>query len=162
MRRDPELWSGCISGAFQEHELLLQLERAGFSAIQIDKWEPEPFAIEQGIEFRSITVTAIKDGTGPCLEAGQAVLYRGPWKRVEDDDGHTLERGVRTAVCGKTHRLLTSGPYASETLGIEPETPIAGADKQTFNCADGAVRHPCETKGGMHALPPGQGGECCS
>jgi hypothetical protein len=29
----------------------------------------------------------------------QAVVYAGPWKRVEDDDGHSFERGVRSAVC---------------------------------------------------------------
>ena len=30
LKQDPELWSGCVSGAFQELDLLNQLEAAGF------------------------------------------------------------------------------------------------------------------------------------
>ena len=56
-------------------------------------------AVVDGIEFRSVTVTAHKGKQDPCYEANQAVLYAEPWKRVEDDDGHVLERGARTAVC---------------------------------------------------------------
>ena len=40
-----------------------------------------------GIEFRSVTIVAYKGKQGPCLERNQAV-YRGPFKKVEDDDGH--------------------------------------------------------------------------
>ncbi|HNH48196.1 MAG TPA: methyltransferase domain-containing protein, partial [Myxococcota bacterium] len=115
LRADPELWTGCISGAFQEQELLLLLEEAGFYGIAIDKWESTPWQTIHGIEFRSVTVTAHKGKQGPCWEANQAVIYKGPWKQVEDDDGHILRRGQRVAVCAKTFALLTSEPYAGQT-----------------------------------------------
>jgi arsenite methyltransferase len=99
LKQNPELWSGCVSGAFQELDLMHQLEAAGFYGIAIDQWEQKPFAVVDGIEFRSVTVTAHKGKQGPCKEANQAVVYAGPWKRVEDDDGHSFERGVRSAVC---------------------------------------------------------------
>lgn len=39
LRRDPELWSDCISGAFQEKEFLDAFLAAGFIAASYDKWE---------------------------------------------------------------------------------------------------------------------------
>jgi ubiquinone/menaquinone biosynthesis C-methylase UbiE len=125
LKDHPDLWSGCISGAFHELALLHELEAAGFYGIRYDKWEQEPFAVVEGIEFRSVTVTAYKGKQGPCEEANQAIVYAGPWKRVEDDDGHVYERGARTAVCAKTFEILTRAPYGQETIGIEPQTTPA-------------------------------------
>ncbi len=58
LKADPELWSGCISGAFQERELLGAFEAAGFRGIRVETRAEEPFAVVEGIEFRSVTVTA--------------------------------------------------------------------------------------------------------
>jgi arsenite methyltransferase len=147
MKDDPTLWSGCISGAFHELDLLRQFESAGFHGIAIEKWESTPFAVIEGIEFRAVTVTAHKGKQGPCFEANEAVIYRGPWRRVEDDDGHVFERGVRTAVCAKTYRLLTSAPYAAETIGIAPRSPIPPELRKGFDCSRTTPRSPRETKG---------------
>ena len=144
---DPELWSGCISGAFEERELLEALEKTGFYGIAIDQWTEEPFAVVDGIVFRSITVTARKGKEGPCLEAGEAVIYRGPWKQVEDDDGHVLRRGERTAVCAKTFEILTTAPYTDHIIPIEPYEPIPESERQTFDCSRKTRRDPRETKG---------------
>ena len=162
LRADPKLWSGCISGAFQERRLLEALEDAGFHGIAIDKWEDEPFAVVDGIEFRSVTVTAQKGKAGPCYEANQAVLYKGPWRQVEDDDGHVLRRGERAAVCEKTFRILTAEPYAGQIVAIEPHTPVPAAQRTAFDCARTEPRHPRETKGREYRLTrqPGEGG-CC-
>jgi ubiquinone/menaquinone biosynthesis C-methylase UbiE len=69
LRRDPKLWSGCISGAFVEHEFLKAFERTGFCGIEIVARQAEPWATIEGIEFRSITVRAFKGDdfleTGP-------------------------------------------------------------------------------------------------
>ncbi|MCG8588991.1 MAG: methyltransferase domain-containing protein [Proteobacteria bacterium] len=161
LRRDPELWSGCVSGAFQERELLQHLEEAGFHGIAIDKWESEPFAVAEGIEFRSVTITAHKGKEGPCLEANQAVVYRGPWKQVEDDDGHVLRRGERTAVCAKTLALYTREPYAQDIIGIEPRVPVPEDERAPFDCSRDARRDPRETKGGSYRATQRNEGGCC-
>jgi ubiquinone/menaquinone biosynthesis C-methylase UbiE len=145
LRADPELWSGCISGAFQEQELLRLLEEAGFHAIAIDKWQAEPWQVVAGIEFRSVTVVAQKGKQGECWEGNQAVLYKGPWRQVEDDDGHVLRRGERVAVCEKTFRILTSAPYSSEIVPLEPSQPVA--ERTLFDCTRTVARHPRESKG---------------
>jgi arsenite methyltransferase len=163
LKQDPELWSGCISGAFQELELLRALEAAGFHGIALSEWKEEPFAVVEGIEFRSVTVTARKGKQGPCWEANQAVLYAGPWRRVEDDDGHVLERGVRTAVCEKTFRLLTQEPYAGQTIAVLPRLEIPADERRGFDCSRTAPRDPRETKGQAYAETRGPcaDGGCC-
>lgn len=161
LKQDPELWSGCISGAFHELDFLQRLEEAGFYGICIDEWAEEPFATVDGIEFRSVTVTARKGKEGPCLEGGHAVVYRGPWREVVDDDGHRLKRGVRSAVCAKTFRILTGAPYAVQTLGIEPLEPTPETERAPFDCARTAPRHPRETKGDGYRATKPAGGSCC-
>jgi arsenite methyltransferase len=161
LKNDPELWSGCISGAFHELDLLRRLEEVGFYGIEIDKWEGEPFAIAEGIEFRSVTITAKKGKEGPCLEAGHAILYKGPWKAVLDDDGHTLERGVRTAVCAKTFKILSGEPYADETIGIERAVPIPESERTEFDCGRTEPRHPRETKGADYRVSRAAEDSCC-
>jgi ubiquinone/menaquinone biosynthesis C-methylase UbiE len=147
LRNDPELWSGCISGAFQEQELLRILEEVGFHAVRIDKWQAEPWQVVQGIAFRSVTVTAEKGKQGACWDANQAVIYAGPWKQVEDDDGHVLRRGERVAVCKKTFRILTGAAYADAVIVIEPLVPVPEDARLPFDCARTVPRHPRETKG---------------
>ena len=149
MQNDPHLWSGCISGAFREDRFLEMFEEAGFHGIQILKRQEEPWHVIDGIEFRSITVRAYKGKQGPCLERNQAVVYKGPWSVVRDDDGHVYYRGKRMATCDKTYRLLTdpSGPYAADMIGIEPYDDIPLDDAEQFNCKKAAVRHPRQTKG---------------
>ena len=152
MKNDPELWSGCLSGAFREDRFLAAFEEAGFHAIEIESRGDAPWREIDGYEFRSITVTARKGKDGPCWERNQAVVYRGPWKEVLDDDGHRLRRGVRTAVCDKTFRILTDAPYADQTIGIEPYVEIPLEDAAPFSCAgESSVRSPRQTKAGGSA-----------
>ena len=112
LRNDPELWSGCVSGALEQGAFLEAFEQAGFHGIEILKRDAQPWRTVEGIEFRSITVRAMKGKQGPCWDCNQAVIYRGPWRKVEDDDGHILVRGQPLAVCEKTFRLYTAEPYA--------------------------------------------------
>ncbi len=166
LQADPELWSGCVSGAFQEAEILRELEAAGFHGIAIDQWSETPFRVVDGIEFRSVTLTAHKGKQGPCFEANQAVIYRGPWKQVLDDDGHWLRRGERAAVCAKTFRLLCSEPYAAEIVPLPPRVEIPEAERALFDCSRKAPRHPRESKGleyraTSEAVSACEPGTCC-
>ncbi len=147
LQQDGTLWSGCISGAFREDRFLQAFEEAGFHGIQIAKRQAEPWQTVAGIEFRSITVVAYKGKQGPCLERNQAVVYRGPFKKIEDDDGHTYYRGERMAVCDKTYHLLQSPPYAGMFETIDPREPIALDDAESFDCRRSARRHARESKG---------------
>jgi len=48
-----------------------------------------------------MTVAAYKGKQGECWEHKQAVIYKGPFRQVVDDDGHVLRRGLRVAVAKK-------------------------------------------------------------
>jgi SAM-dependent methyltransferase len=165
MRNDPHLWSGCISGAFREDEFLERFEKAGFHGIEILERAAEPWHVVEGIEFRSMTVRAYKGKQGPCFEHNQAVVYKGPWKKVVDDDGHTLVRGQRMAVCKKTFDLMTSehGAYAGQVVGIEPREAIAANDAKPFACHTQTLRDQRQTKGmDYRETREAEGGSCCT
>jgi len=165
MRSDPHLWSGCISGAFREDEFLERFERAGFYGIEILERAAEPWRVIEGIEFRSMTVRAFKGKQGPCFEHNQAVVYKGPWKQVMDDDGHVFKRGERMAVCDKTYRIMTNrrGPYASQMIGIEPRRLVLPGQAAPFACDAPAVRDPRQTKGLEYRETREEaGGACCT
>lgn len=147
MQDDPELWSGCISGALTETEFLTAFEQAGFHGIRILDRQEEPWRTVDGIEFRSLTVEAFKGKDGPCWELNQAVIYRGPFKEVTDDDGHRMERGRRYAVCEKTFRLFGREPYAGQFAFVEPREPILLDAAEPFDCFRTVLRDPRETKG---------------
>lgn len=147
MQNDPELWSGCISGALTEEGFLAAFEQAGFYGIQILKRDAEPWRTVNGYEFRSLTVEAWKGKQGPCVERLQAVVYKGPFKEVVDDDQHMFVRGRRHAVCDKTFQLLQKAPYDAHFEFIEPLTPVPLADAGPFDCNRSDIRHPRETKG---------------
>ncbi len=161
LQNDPTLWSGCISGAFVEEEFLQAFADAGFYGIEILSRQEEAWATVEGIEFRSMTLRAYKGKAGPCLDQKQAVVYNGPWKQVVDDDGHTLKRGVRTAVCGKTFDIYTREPYITQITPIQPNQPVSEADAPDYDCRRNAVRDPRQTKGHDYNETELPGSDCC-
>ncbi len=173
IERDRELWSGCISGALREDRFLEAFEEAGFYGITLAERAAEPWRTVEGIEFRSITVIAYKGKEGPCIDQKHAVVYRGPFLEVVDDDGHLLRRGVRTAVCAKTFRIFSREPYRSHVELIPPRVLVPIEEAPHFPCSQGTLRwDPRETKGidyrvttdaGPALCSPGngKGGGCC-
>ncbi len=172
LQRDPALWSGCISGAFREDLFLEAFEDAGFYGIAMVERAATPWRTVEGIEFRSVTAVAYKGKQGACWDQKHAVLYRGPFREVVDDDGHVLRRGVRTAVCEKTYRLFSDEPYRAHVELIPPHVLVPLEDAPPFPCSGGALRRdPRDTKGADYRLtseavatacgPTGNGSGCC-
>ncbi|MFQ5429879.1 MAG: methyltransferase domain-containing protein [Phycisphaerae bacterium] len=161
MQRDETLWSGCISGAFREDGFLRAFEDAGFHGISILRYDEQPWQTIGGIEFRSVTVCAYKGKHGPCFEHNQAVLYKGPFSAVHDDDGHRYPRGVRIAVCRKTFDLLRTGPYQEQFVFVEPRVPVAPDAAEPFDCKRAVVRSPKETKGAAYDATSEEPASCC-
>jgi arsenite methyltransferase len=161
MQSDPELWSGCISGALTEEGFLAAFENAGFYGIQILKRDVDPWRAVQGIQFRSVTVEAFKGKQGDCFERNQAVIYRGPFKEVLDDDGHRMQRGKRYAVCDKTYNLYKKAPYRESFQFVNPLVDVPLAEAKPFDCSRTALRHPKETKGQDYDATTEANNKCC-
>ncbi len=166
LQNDPELWSGCISGALTEQGFVQAFVEAGFYGIRILKRDAEPWRVVKGIEFRSVTLEAFKGKQGSCFERNQAVIYRGPFKEVLDDDNHRMERGQRYAVCDKTYQLYRKEPYREHFEFIDPRNEVPLEAAAPFDCQGMHLRHPKETKGqDYQATTAGSqccdGGNCC-
>jgi arsenite methyltransferase len=166
MQNDPELWSGCISGALTEEAFIQAFVEAGFYGVRILKRDVQPWQTVEGIEFRSLTLEAFKGKQGDCFERNQAVIYKGPFKEVLDDDGHRMERGLRYAVCDKTFQLYRKAPYQDCFEFIEPRTEIPLSEAKPFTCEHGKLRHPRVTKGQDYRATTNasqccDGGSCC-
>jgi arsenite methyltransferase len=148
LQHNPELWSGCISGAFREDLFLQAFEDSGFYGTAILERQENPWRTVEGIEFRSMTVAAYKGKDGACWDQKHAVIYRGPFRQVEDDDGHILKRGIRTAVCEKTFHLYSKEPYRSHFELVSPRSLVPLEEARPFPCTHGYLRRdPKETKG---------------
>ncbi|MFZ1217955.1 MAG: methyltransferase domain-containing protein [Chthoniobacterales bacterium] len=161
LQSDPELWSGCISGALTEEGFVAAFETAGFYGIRILKRDAEPWRTVQGIEFRSVTIEAFKGKQGECFERNQAVIYRGPFKEVLDDDNHRMERGRRYAVCDKTYNLYRKAPYQDSFEFVEPIVELPLAEAKPFDCSRTSLRHPKETKGQDYKVTTDANSQCC-
>ncbi|MFN3921311.1 MAG: DUF3641 domain-containing protein, partial [Caldimicrobium sp.] len=146
LKADPELWAGCISGAMREDEFISAFIKAGFTGIRVLKYEKEPWQVIEDIEFRSITIEAFKGKKGDCLDAGQAVIYLGPFKQVEDFEGHVFEIGKRVAVCERTFQNLKNF-FQDYFIFIEPSKELI---KKPFPCGEKIIyRSPKTTKKGI-------------
>jgi ubiquinone/menaquinone biosynthesis C-methylase UbiE len=161
LQSDPELWSGCISGTLTEEGFLKAFSDAGFYGIQILKRDEKPWQTVEGIEFRSVTVEAFKGKQGECFERNQAVIYRGPFREVLDDDNHRMERGVRYAVCDKTYNLYRKAPYGEFFEFVEPLVDLPLNEAKPFDCSRTTRRHPKETKGQDYNVTTEANSTCC-
>lgn len=141
LQADPTLWSGCLSGAFHEEHFLQAFADAGFHGMEIVRRQSEPWQIVEGIEFRSLTVVAYKGRRDPGQDRKQSVIYRGPFSKVADDDGHVFLRGQRLAVGDETYRLLQRPPYQKHFEAISADDEILKSPPEA------------EPVGGNFALP---------
>ncbi|MDB4533834.1 methyltransferase domain-containing protein [Vicingaceae bacterium] len=150
LQNDPELWSGCISGAFVEHEFLNAFEEAGFFGIEIVERHDEPWQTIGGIDFRSVTVRAFKPPTkSQVSNSSNAVSYRGPWKKVCDEQGNEFVRGEPVTIDDHVARTIAVGPCANQFSGDngnirvrktgqhQGQSSLNAIDSQDSNCCDG-------------------------
>ena len=166
MQKDDELWSGCISGAFLENQFLEEFEEAGFYGVRVLKMDSSPWQTVEGIEFRSMTIEAFKPDQIPCLERNQAVIYKGPFKQITDDDGNVMERGKRYAVCDKFYNIYNRSPYLGSFELVDPIEEIPLDKASLFDCSITRIRDPKETKGQEYKVTDSgsdcsSGSDCC-
>ena len=133
LKDDPELWSGCISGAYEERAFLDAFEAAGFYGIEVVSRQSEPWQTVEGIAFRSVTVRAYKaDASAADDHDGQHAVYNGPWAFVMDEAGNQYGRGEAVPVSSAQFDRLGRPPYADRVtllMADGGEAPAAGPEK---------------------------------
>ncbi|WP_315731570.1 MULTISPECIES: methyltransferase domain-containing protein [unclassified Bradyrhizobium] len=113
---DGQLDAECISGAFTVPELTALFGNAGFVATKIFK-VGETWREINGAAFRSMTFVGFKPLESSAQAEEVPVIYRGPWKCVEDDRGNLFVRGRRQKMSRDEVALFLSGPYGTDLLG---------------------------------------------
>ncbi len=129
-----------------ESGFVKRLVESSFYGVTITARSEWPALVENGIEWRVHVIDAFKGKEGPCLDRKQAVIYRGPWRKVFDDDGHVFERGVRTAVCDKTFSIMSAPPYRHHMAPVHPYVDIPISEAPLFHCRS-TIRDASESKG---------------
>jgi len=56
LQQDPDLWSGCISGAWEEERFLSDFEALGLQGVRFSDRSADPWRVVEGIEFRAVTL----------------------------------------------------------------------------------------------------------
>ena len=56
LQKDPDLWSGCISGAWYEPEFIEDFKKLGFKNLNFAERSSEPWKVIEDIEFRTVTL----------------------------------------------------------------------------------------------------------
>ncbi|QEY32002.1 methyltransferase domain-containing protein [Synechococcus sp. RSCCF101] len=69
LQHDPDLWSGCISGAWQEDAFLADFRALGFEDVTYADRSDTPWKVVEGISFRSVTLTGALPG-GAAARSG--------------------------------------------------------------------------------------------
>jgi arsenite methyltransferase len=161
MQNDPELWSGCISGALTEEGFLQAFEHAGFYGIKILKRDAQPWRTVQGIEFRSMTVEAFKGKQGECFERNQAVIYRGPFKEcstttiTEWSAASVTLFATRPTISTRNGRIVRfSNSSIRWSMYFRPRRSRSTVSRTV-------LRHPKETKGQDYDVTTEANNKCC-
>ncbi|MFT5321186.1 MAG: arsenite methyltransferase [Pseudohongiellaceae bacterium] len=156
LKDDERLWSGCISGAFQEQQFIQVFLDAGFIDVAYDKWDEAPWQVVEGIEFRSVTVMATRPEVDN-VDKGHTVIYRGPFAELKDDRGRVYRRGIRMAVDESSFEALADGMAKDSFIFIEPDASVT-ADKEL---EENGQRSPEESKGTSHITGGRKKSGCC-
>jgi len=156
LKDDERLWSGCISGAFQEQQFIQIFLDVGFIDVAYDKWDEEPWQVVEGIEFRSVTVMATRPEVDN-VDKGHTVIYRGPFAELKDDRGRVYPRGIRIAVDQTSFGALANGMAKDSFIFIEPGASVT-VDK---TLEENALRSAEESKGTSHITGAKKKSGCC-
>jgi SAM-dependent methyltransferase len=143
-----------------ETEIMTLLAEAGYYGMSYKQRAELPLKVVAGVELRIFTVEAYKGKQGVCLDRGHAVIYRGPWREVLDDDGHLYVRGERVAVCEKTYEILNREPYQREFMGVPCYLEVPADQAPLFDCNTPRLRDPQITKGKKSVFESRD--NCCS
>jgi SAM-dependent methyltransferase len=66
LQNDPDLWSGCISGAWEEASFLDAFRSLGFEQVHYADRSQDPWRTVEGIEFRAVTLVGDLPASSGC------------------------------------------------------------------------------------------------
>jgi SAM-dependent methyltransferase len=134
LRADERLRAECLSGAVPLDQYLEHVVRAGFGTIEVRSRRPyrvldrRRYGLATDLLLESVEVVASKSpvpGDGPCIFAGETVIFVGQDESFDDGRGHLVQRDVPLPICRKTAAAMrTLG--RDDLIVTEPTWHYAG------------------------------------
>ena len=97
LQQDPELWSGCISGAWQEDDFLKDFRALGLEQVTFADRSEQPWRTLEGIEFRAVTLVGhgVIEARAATAEASSRRSSRSASLTPSPDQSATFTLGSR-------------------------------------------------------------------
>ena len=105
--------AAAVAAVPSAEEVVDDLAAAGFIQIDFEKLGDNPCFSADGVPCRETKLVAIKP-TGTPGAATRHVLYKGPFRQVEDDRGQTFPRGCWVPVDEATWQCLATSALAEQ------------------------------------------------
>jgi catechol 2,3-dioxygenase-like lactoylglutathione lyase family enzyme len=94
-------------------ELIAELERAGFEEIRFAKFNDSACLAIDSIALRETQVVAFRR-CKPSVSSCHAVLYKGPFRQLEDDRGRIFARGQWVSIDDDESERLRASPIGEQ------------------------------------------------
>ncbi len=134
LRRNVELWVGCVAGALEESEYREKLARAGFEEVEIEPWRVYALA-----EARELLAAAGLDPAAAAAEADGKFASAFIRARRPQADRAAVGRGVRVLfLC--THNSARSQMAEGFLRHLAPAAQVASAGTEMTRVHPLAVR----------------------
>lgn len=108
-------------------DVLRAIEQAGFVGLTCARYSHSPVFRFAGVEMRELLLSASKREEAAADEASRAVLYKGPFRSITDDDGVVFPRGEHVFVAPATFELLRRSSLAEHFVFVTTDASC-GAD----------------------------------
>jgi len=120
--------AGAVQSVPFEADPVVMLEDAGFVGVRMLKFDTKPCFVRGGIGMRELQLEGFVPATPTATEV--EVMYRGPFREVQDDEGRVYARGRRILVPAATANRFRAGDMTSqftvfEAQATRPETVTA-------------------------------------
>jgi catechol 2,3-dioxygenase-like lactoylglutathione lyase family enzyme len=110
--------AGAVRSVPFEADPVALLEEAGLVGVRMTKFDAKPCFVRGGVGMRELQL----EGFAPAKASGgeREVMYKGPFREVQDDEGRVYARGRRVVVPAATADRLRSGELAAQFVVFEP------------------------------------------
>jgi hypothetical protein len=111
-------------------DVLHAVESAGFVALECLRYSHSPVYRAGGVEMRELLLSARKRTDAASGEADErrAVLYKGPFRDISDDDGVRYPRGEHVFVSVPTFDALRRSSLAEHFVFVTTDAPGCATD----------------------------------
>ncbi len=96
-------------------ELIAELEAAQFESIQFSKLDDAACFTIDGHSLHETRIVAFR-GSEPSEDSAHAILYKGPFRTLQDDVGRVFHRGQWTAIDAASWERLQASPISEQFL----------------------------------------------